>query len=345
MVFILGAGFSKGYNSKKVPLDNEFLKIAKKYAILKPDDEHKDLIEFVYKYFGDYDKLSIEKLASFLTTDLIPDISQKYEYRDRLYKQMVDIITNVLDRSYDDPERPEIRDLYQKFAHILAKKNECIISFNYDLILDNLLRNTGKWSESRGYGFKMKGYDSLESFDQNPRSKTTYLKLHGSLNWGRNIIPDPYYGTKIVGNFNCTDCAQPSSVKPVLPFKIDGTVSYNGNIYEPFIVPQILSKDEFYKNNILQYLWYKAKDELIQSEKIYVIGYSFPVTDYLAEFLFRQSVASPHCNKNKKIIIVNKNVDENYEARVEQIFLNCTFEPPHQCGVVNFLRNYVDHFD
>ena len=179
MVFILGAGFSKGYNSKKMPLDSDFLKIAEENAVLKPDDEHKDLVAFINKYFGDYQDVSIEKLASFLTTDLIPDISQKYEDRDRLYRQLVDVIKYILLNSYDTPEKSEIRDVYQKFANILVENNMNIISFNYDLILDSLLKNSGRWSESTGYGYKMKGYDLKECWDVIPKpSKTIYFKMN-----------------------------------------------------------------------------------------------------------------------------------------------------------------------
>jgi len=64
----------------------------------------------------------------------------------------------------------------------------------------------------------------------------------------------------------------------------------------------------------------------------------------LAKFLFRQSIASPFAKKDKKLIIVNKNIDDDYERRVKHIFLNCEFEP-NQCDVVDFLRKYVDDLD
>ena len=345
MVFILGAGFSKGYNSEKIPLINEFLKIAEDNEILKRDDDHKELVEFIEKYFGDYHDVSIETLVSFLTTDLIPDVSQKCEYRDRLYRQLVDIIVYILGNSHQNPETEEIKNIYQKFANNLVRTDDSIISFNYDLILDSLLKNTKMWSECTGYGFKIKGYDLKECWDPKPtsqQSKTIYLKLHGSLNWGRCIVPDPYNGNEIVVNVHSI---LPSRVnKHILPFESTDIASYNSpykNMYETFIVPPILSKEDFYKTNILQHLWYKAKDELIKSKEIFVIGYSFPATDYLAEFLFRQSIASPFSKNDKKVIFINKDINDTYKRRVENIFQNCEFKY-HECDVVNFLRTYVD---
>jgi len=343
MVFILGAGFSKGYNSKNIPLISEFFKIAEENSILKRDGEHKELVEFINKYFGDYRTVSIEKLASFLTTDLVPDVSQKHEYRDRLYRQLIDIIIAVLYNPFDNPETDEVKEVYQKFGTKLLDNNINIISFNYDLILDNILKSTKMWSIAIGYGFNMKGLDLNKccTYKAESQSETIYLKLHGSLNWGRSIVPDPYIGNEIVVN---AFSIAPDIGGHILPIELS-CVAFDPlctNIYyETFIVPPILSKDEFYKNNVLQHLWYKAKEELKRSEEIFVIGYSFPATDYLAEFLFRQSIAGQFSKKNKKVIIINNRIDDEYKRRVENMFQNCEFEY-HNCDVVDFLRTYVE---
>ncbi len=83
--FILGAGFSSGYNQEIIPLTSDFLNIAEKNGLLKPDGVHKELIDFIKKYFGEnYRNVNIETLATFLTTELVPDASQKYEFREKV---------------------------------------------------------------------------------------------------------------------------------------------------------------------------------------------------------------------------------------------------------------------
>jgi len=345
MVFILGAGFSKGYNSKNMPLINEFLKIAEDKSILKPAEKHQELIGFIETYFGDYHNVNIEKLASILTIELVPDYSHKREYRERLYRQLIDIIIEVLYTSYRCPENEQIKEIYQKFGDKLVENNINIITFNYDLILDNILKNTSRWSIANGYGFNMKGWD-LKYIDPttfimpliNPQSTTAYLKLHGSLNWGKCIVPDPYEGKEIV--VNAGGCLP--DVEEILP--IEGTCVGLGSRctnlhYNTFIVPPILSKDDFYKSNVLRYLWYEAKEELKKSKDIFIIGYSFPATDYLAEFLFRQSVAKSFCS-SKKVFLINKKIDDDYKRKVEDIFLNCELVY-HECDVVEFLRTFI----
>ncbi len=113
-IFLLGAGFSKGYNPNSVPLINDFLSIAEKSNILKSDDEHKELIKFIERYFGDYRSVNIETLATFLTTELVPDISQKNEYREKLYRQLISIIVSTLKEFY--PNNENIKNIFQKFA-------------------------------------------------------------------------------------------------------------------------------------------------------------------------------------------------------------------------------------
>ena len=343
-VFILGAGFSKGYNPKVVPLINEFLDIAEKKKVLKPDEEHKELVSFIEKYFGDYGHVNIETLASFLTTDLVPDISQKYEYREKLYKQLVLIIVHTLGWLYKDPLNKVVQDTFQKFADKLVENGIDVITFNYDLILDNLLNNTEKWLMVTGYGVEMKPagislFAEKEIYQS--KSKMSYLKLHGSLNWGRSILPHPYKGDELViSPFGLKLNPERSEIMPI-EYMVSATGSPLVNkYYETFIIPPILSKERFYTTPLLQNIWYIAKERIMRSKEIFIIGYSFPPSDFLAEFLFRQSVASPSSESEKKIRVINKSIDRRYKERVENIFQKSEFEYIQE-DAVKFLESYT----
>lgn len=345
-VFILGAGFSRGYNQEIMPLINDFLKIAEKNGVLKPDDEHKELVKFIQKYFGEqYQKVNIETLATFLTTDLVPDVSQKNEFREKLYRQLNSIIIRTLYNPYDKPQDQRTKEIYQNFAQKLVEKGTHVITFNYDLILDNLLLNTKNWFPLDGYGINMKVFDRLDEIIKKNdllknKSKIKYLKLHGSLNWGRSILPHPYRGDEILLN--------PTGIFPdqkmtILP--IEFTVSAYDMInvsYQSFTVPPILTKQDLYKNPLLQNVWYKAKWAINGANEIYVIGYSFPPSDFTTEFLLRQALTYPYPHPSiptKKINIVNIEISDEYKRRIESIFPKCEINPIEQ-DVVSFLEAY-----
>lgn len=330
--FILGAGFSKGYNPEVVPLIHEFLDIAEKEGVLKPDEEHKELVDFIDKYFGEYSSVNIEKLASFLTTELIPDIYQRNIYRDKLYGQLISIVTDTLSGIQDHPVNKNVQDTYKKFVDKVVKNRTNIITFNYDLILDKLLLDTGRWLHTTGYGVEIPlDVECLVPMDN---SKMQYLKLHGSLNWSRRIVPHPKYGDRIVLSpfgFNVSHKY----------FPLIYTGSPSESFYDPFIVPPIMTKESFYKNTLLQNIWYEAKDLLCKANEIFIIGYSFPPADFPAEFLFRQSIASPPSEIEKKIIVINREIDKSYKNRVENIFQKATFEYREE-DVVEFLKRYTE---
>lgn len=342
-LFILGAGFSKGYNPELVPLIEEFLSFAEMSNILKKDDEHKELIEFIERYFGDYHSVNIETLATFLTTELVPDFLQKNGYREKLYRQLISIIISTLGQLYWQPSNKNIKNIFQKFANKVVENNSDIVAFNYDLILDNLLKNTERWSESSGYGVKIPTIPVMFSNLQNEEEKISnmrYLKLHGSLNWGQGMVPNLYGGKEIIISPSYANKDQ--TISPIENLRAYKSPTEGGAImgYETFIVPPILSKKEFYANTLFQNIWYTAKEAISHAKEIYVIGYSFPATDFFAEFLFRQSIAN-RPSEGRKIIIINKsNNDCWYRKRVENIFQGCEFEYK-QIDTVEFLKSYI----
>jgi len=331
-LFILGAGFSKGYNPDIVPVINDFFDIAEKEGVLKPDDEHKELIDFVERYFGEYSSVNIEKLASFLTTELIPDIDQRNIYRDKLYRQLISIVTGTLSEIQDHPVSADVQNTYKKFVDKVVKNRTDIITFNYDLILDKLLLDTGRWLHTSGYGVEIPL--DVECLVPKDKSEMQYLKLHGSLNWSQRIVPHPKYGDRIVltpFGFNVNHKNFPSVC----------TGSPSESFYDPFVVPPIMTKDSFFKNTLLQNIWYKAKDLLCKANEIFIIGYSFSPADFPAEILFRQSIASPSSEKEKKISVIDREQDKSYKKRVKNIFQKATFECKEE-DVVEFLKNYTE---
>ena len=66
--------------------------------------------------------------------------------------------------------------LYQAFANVV-RQGDCIVTFNYDVALENALIAVQKFRVKNGYGANFQA-----AWDE-PDSEVTLLKLHGSINW------------------------------------------------------------------------------------------------------------------------------------------------------------------
>lgn len=203
--FVIGAGFSHAY-SAAAPLMRGFLTkaievgafIPTKHDMLVPEilrhtigeqktgGSHKELAEIASRYFGEFDDINIEQLATFLRADTAPYTGK--EPRDRAYEQLLLVITNTLREIYSQPRTEATKLLFAEFASALVNWEIPIISFNYDLLLEQLLLDTKQWFPNDGYGawIPIAGRYMTKSSDsglnhESPQSATTILKPHGSL--------------------------------------------------------------------------------------------------------------------------------------------------------------------
>lgn len=65
------------------------------------------------------------------------------------------------------------------------EKGDCVINFNYDLIMDQSLARSGRWSEASGYGWRSRVEARVGA---EADSEIVMLKLHGSINWWKREI-------------------------------------------------------------------------------------------------------------------------------------------------------------
>ena len=151
-LYILGAGFSHGYNQHSYPLMREFLQAAKRKGQYDIEGRHNALAQFISKYFGYAEYHDIEKIMSFLSAPALDDLQVPYEHRTQLYDDLIRVIQSTLRDSHVIMSNNMNTNYYAAFAQHLIKEKSTVISFNYDLLLDALLYQTGEWLGSNGYG-------------------------------------------------------------------------------------------------------------------------------------------------------------------------------------------------
>jgi hypothetical protein len=190
------------------------------------------------------------------------------------------------------------------------------ITFNYDLTLENSLEKN-----NIPYRF-LAVNDSVwtEYFEQKISSDQLILKLHGSLGWKNT--------------YNCTDIEFDKI--PIKPKYASNSFDVN-EFTEPGIVPPTIFKEEInsekLKNEPLTRLllnqWRNALNLLVEADKVIIIGYSFPLTDFHVHRIFQiANMIRRNKNMEEQIVLYCKGINENIEAekiklsKILQINLN-----------------------
>lgn len=208
------------------------------------------------------------------------------------------------------------------------KPQDSIISFNWDTLADITLAYLNN-SQYINY-LKIMSDTSIEN--KNYKNLGILLKLHGSINWGicKNIKCIEY--NKIALVFSSV----PDS-STHLPISYMSKCEKCNKEFKPFIIPPTSNKMIIHKNSFIHKLWLIAKDKLLTTSKIVFVGYSFPVTDFYTEWLFRQ--VHFLTGEKHEIVVVNpefKKRNSEVSKRYKGIFKG------HKIVTFNTLKEYVN---
>ena len=323
-VFILGAGFS---NPVGMPSIREFYNTIKKIYLDKRPSLSNFLTECfqsVVDYRNSLEKVSskttidldnIETLFSYLDMDNPLQI----EVRRNLIYTIINTLNISTDldnvnttnsmksvKTYLGKEDVRYREgndtnynlnIYEYFACAIAgiigtrkydyKKDDTIITFNYDILLDNI------------FSFMRIPIDYCYG-EENQNTGLKYLKLHGSANWllckkcKKITFYDKGYPNMLIKG--CKICHD------------------NGVILEPLVVPPTWNKSEHRKE--INRVWEVALKEMSLARKIFIIGYSMPPTDMYFEYLM--SLGLKDNDIIEKIVIVDRDEDNVKEDDKEK---------------------------
>ena len=126
------------------------------------------------------------------------------------------------------------------------------------------------------------------------------FKLHGSINWY-------YSGSKT---------QEAEQIYLVGSTKISEEEDKNLKDLVPVIIPPVLDKTGFFKQNTIRSQWNEAKNFLRKADRVYIIGYSIPPTDLTVKFMLQSFI-----NKESEVFIINK--DEGNKKYFKEIFNKC----------------------
>lgn len=232
-------------------------------------------------------------------------------------------------------------DVYTHFALLLSgqyddqdklpSRSSAVITFNYDLVLDDALVRIGAKPD----------YRLVDAKSEEPAQGSTsvpLLKLHGSTNWaicgrcdrvhvlGEKATADPR-------EFRSTPCDECGETGLRL-----------------LLVPPSWDKSEYSK--VMQPVWKSAIEELKAATRICVIGYSMPETDAFFKFLLSLGLAEN--DRLYKLVVVDyvvsrlgvgdwqepnsEGIENRWKRMLEDVFVTRRFRF-HAEGAASFIRS------
>ena len=159
-----------------------------------------------------------------------------------------------------------------------------------------------------------------------PADTMSLIKLHGSTNW--------YWDESSRTADSIVQIALRSKWSDSEPAYSTGSEKAPGKV--PLIVPPTMGKSTFFANPVVTELWHDAYLALMGAERVFVLGYSLPLTDLLVRSMLDSSMIG-----EKDIWIVNPDgtIADRFEhlGNVRRDF--CGFQSPGVALMDRFVQD------
>ncbi|MDX1921337.1 MAG: hypothetical protein SFU25_11470 [Candidatus Caenarcaniphilales bacterium] len=360
-VFILGAGFSKAIadyptaNELLANIKEEFRKhpyfnVVAQYNDLEfmlsdlytkhphVDETEHNLYKFLY---GELLEILIRKLTSAeweKSNNRIANIHNLL--KEQINNSNINEITsiqNLVDKSsYLNLDNLSFLSPLNKLLEYFFKsqKSPIFISFNYDtlieqayctFIIEKLLQKSLPLASYNGYKLTLRDflnfsseitYSALINVWLSPLAYSKQKENEDKIYTLKNNFSFDLY--KLHGSLELYWNGSPNS-----PIKFGGEDF--GSDLSPLIIPPILDKAEKLIHPFLQYNWSMASNWLSHTNRIFVLGYSFPPTDFSARSIlfnsqFNEGAHGENPSKdNLEIYIVNVSDERNRDLLVQRV--------------------------
>lgn len=197
VVLLLGAGASKAYGDSptavRMPIATDFFETFEKLPIAtNPWTLRTALYDYLsriknvdpHAYLNS--GIDIEQLHSEIEQWVLDSESEtdpnESIFRRRAYNELIFLFAAAINEIQNGPPSKAHAALA---SHL--KKDDVIITFNWDTLMDRALFDTGSWTTDRGYGFTPKSIYrdgwSPAATDEQRAAAPRLIKLHGSTNW------------------------------------------------------------------------------------------------------------------------------------------------------------------
>lgn len=305
-VFLLGAGATRaGLISQATPppLDLDFFDIASQIKGHGTPVLAKRVLKDVWTLYGRTSGVGLETYYRDIETrDRIGSFARaKHKPKDwRKRKEDLDqLIRRVIIHTTCDASQTNIiplkSDLHEKLFK-LVKRDDTIITFNYDVLIEESFGSEGLWTPKGGYGTHIHGltlgwskkWFKHRTISPDKESQILLLKLHGSISWllyknkQIRLKPRPY-------------TVRTNNRRPV---------NEKFSILAPGWNKQI-------DKNPYKVLWRISRSKLEKCKSLIIIGYSLPETDLLARALISEAVRTRVAQKKwlKQLHIAEPSTD------------------------------------
>jgi hypothetical protein len=320
-VYVLGAGASTEYRSHclpvpnpPVPTDKTFWSTLEKIILRSSEGpkinnseyiDYESITSFLkarYKVpkLGMLDRLGLENIFS--------DLAEERPVQLRTFVRLLSWALFQTIRAIDERTAP----IHYRFVQEKISPGDTIITFNYDVIIEQVIWNCARktpnsllWHPSTGYHLNFSGYLNAKEPQGEPSpletspSNVFICKLHGSTGW---LSGEPGNNANIVYLFLSGKSE-------------DARLMGEGFLPRgPIIVPPIQRK-EF--PPILEPVWQKAEEVLLEANEVYLVGYRIPEIDREAKKLFEKT-----CNNKHVELVLKGHRSKDETQRLRQLFPN-----------------------
>ncbi len=304
--FLIGAGFSKAV-CPQMPTMKQL------YGRLKDYAEDRDGIT---KEEYDYAAGDVEGLLSYFAItgpqDDLAEVLRKRRITYILGNRIGDTVAGLEQLGHDEGLNPKGLDLVRKWH-----EDKChILTTNYDTVVERMLAEELRADYPDLYPIPITHARSRQEtggFFRELNETCTLYKLHGSTTWyasGSEAPFAPIYGLRY------DQLSDTASQKYVMD-------------KQRFIIPPVYDKSTLLSHESIRSLWHQASHlALGPADRLFVIGYSLPETDFaMRSLLWHGAKQSNHSELGKKLLYVvdpDKSVGDRYAAKLGQYYDVCT---------------------
>lgn len=195
--------------------------------------------------------------------------------------------------------------------------DDSVITFNWDLLIDQEFQSDHDADGPQHYSnFIMSALEGNGGMavDYGPNSvRGVYLKMHGSMNWFQCINRRCPANQGLV----LWKQTQHSLLRLMGAHWANETCTRCGSMTEPLIIPPLLRKP-IAENWIVRSTWGLAHKKLLAAHVAVIIGFSFPPTDFAAQWLLHSTLG---LQSSVSVFVVNPdNGNQSFRKKMASLF-------------------------